>query len=143
MGLLNLRHLYAEYAGIAGTIPEELYLNKALQNVLLNDNKLSGTISTHIGQMKSLGRFEVDGNELSGTLPEEISQLTKLEYLHIQRNIHVMGAIPAKLCDNTIQGYEIAADCTPTASTGEPAIFCPAGCCTTCCDAETGICLDQ
>lgn len=142
-GLLNLVILELEHNNITGTIPEELYSNIGLAGVLLNDNKLSGTISTRIGQLTALLDFRIEGNKLSGTLPEEILQLTKLKFLHIQRNKYLIGSIPTELCEKKIQRYEIVADCTPTAATGEPAVFCPPGCCTTCCDVDTKICLDQ
>lgn len=144
IGLLkNLVYFDASRSGIGGTIPEELYNCQLLRHVSLSKNQISGTISTRVGLLKQLSFFEVADNHIHGILPKELGSVSRLELLDISGNGNLTGSIPDKLCSHRNQRLKIAADCTPAISTGVPAMLCPQGCCSTCCDAETKICADQ
>lgn len=119
MGNTNLGYLGMRETNVGGTIPEDLYKNRRLSALVLSNCQLSGTIS------------------------EQIHFLSDLGYLSINGNANLTGSIPDKLCSQRYQRCDIVADCTPTASKGTPAIFCPMGCCSTCCDADTKICLKK
>lgn len=143
IGLLSMRDLNLKGTNMDGTIPEELYNNKHWQYIRLDSCQLSGTISTRIGQLAQLASFGIANNTLHGTLPTELSSIPHLRFLSLNGNGNLTGSIPENFCSPAKKGLEITADCTPIASTGVPAMFCPKACCSTCCEAETGKCVEN
>ena len=115
----------------------------SLIDVDLSDNALSGTISSRLGLLTRLSTLDVADNHLAGRIPREVSLLTDLSKLGLNGNPNLGGSIPEKFCSNRHQGWKVLADCAPTESTGMPAVVCPDGCCSTCCDAETKICSEN
>lgn len=147
--LRNLTVLHMPSTNIEGTIPDDLFaLGENLVTLDLRNTRISGTISTRIGLLTNLRDVFIAETKLNGTMPEEISRLTRLMELHLDGNMDLTGSIPAKYCSNRYQEdvYGMAhliADCLPLSSSGIPAMECPKGCCTSCCDAETKICQEM
>jgi hypothetical protein len=144
IGLLTraMRDFRVGYTSMTGTIPEELYQLTRLNRLDLHDAGFNGTISTMIGQFTSLDYFRIRENEFSGQIPTELGLLTELKQVWIAGN-NLRGEIPLELC--ALRGPDsltiITADCLASDSIGGlPAVECPVGCCTLCCDTDFGFC---
>lgn len=142
IGLLELLELEASKTRIRGTIPEQVYSNQQLKRLALSGTQLSGTIRTRVGLLKGLEEFEMADTKLVGTVPDDLASLPKLRQILLNGNPDLYGSIPDELCSQLHQRCRIVADCTPVSSKGNATMFCPKGCCSTCCDARTNICLD-
>jgi hypothetical protein len=143
IGLLGrtLRDIRLDYTSMTGTIPEEIYQLTFLNRLDLYDAGFNGTISTMVGQFTTLDYFRIRENEFSGVIPTELGLLTELRQVWLAGN-NFRGEIPLELC--AIRGPDllqiITADCLASEFTGVPAVECPVGCCTLCCDADAGFC---
>ncbi|KAG6515144.1 hypothetical protein ZIOFF_025529 [Zingiber officinale] len=114
--LQNLKHFYASGNNLMGQIPSSLGdlcnlevmdlsgnsiggltnlldgLSKCpqgskLQNLRMNDNKLSGSIPSSLGKLAQLQHLDVSSNSLQGNITEaHFSQLTNLQYLNTSYN---------------------------------------------------------
>lgn len=139
----ELRRVNLEGTSITGTIPDSLYSLTNLMKLQLSGSRISGTISSRIGLMTKLQGLSIADTKISGTIPTEISKLSELYSLRINGNSNLVGTIPQNFCSLQLNHRsDIVADCTPSESTGVPAVVCPKSCCSQCCDLETGICLD-
>lgn len=131
---------------LEGTIPDELYLGGLdhLWALILGENNLSGTISSYIGELLQLIYVVLRGNPLLvGTLPTEISDLQLLLRLDVD-GTGMTGAIPEEVCNQVGEVFlsSFRADCLPLASDNTTIPMpCPIGCCSKCCDRETGECV--
>jgi len=126
---------------IIGTIPEEIYLTNytALQALIFGHNDLTGSISTNIGKLSTLSYLYFPGLDLTGTIPTEIGLLSDLAKVHFD-GTDLTGSVPSELC--SLRGNfltVIKADCQMI-STGEIPMECALGCCTKCCNRESGTC---
>ncbi|CAB9525999.1 leucine Rich Repeat [Seminavis robusta] len=137
-------------AGLQGTIPEELYSpNMNINALILGQNNYSGTISSHMAKLPRLSYILLSGNTLmSGTVPSELGLMTELVRVDID-GTSISGVIPDEVC--ALRGdrklSKVKADCLANSndsnSTEEPFIptVCPDGCCTKCCQRDTGECV--
>lgn len=96
----------------------------SISYLLLSSNPITGTIPTELGLISGLLRFDADFTELSGSIPEELCML---------RGDTLLGKLKTDCAagdpsDNT------------TDASAAPAVFCPEGCCTKCCNRETKEC---
>ena len=144
LGLLTeLEEIDVHDTNMHGTIPEEIYTNLCQRLDLLDvsSSQFSGTISTNVGWCGTMDWFLFFDNNFTGTIPTEAGLMTKLNRLEVNGN-NLSGSIPNQVC--ILRGEtrlrDIVADCS-TVSTGETPVFCPAGCCSECCNQDTGICL--
>lgn len=141
--LSELQEIDLHDTSFTGTIPEELYegVANSLNHLDFSKAQLSGTISTRIGLLTRLDWFLVADNQLTGTVPTETGQMLSLNRFNVYGN-NLSGSIPDAICvlrgESTLR--DLKADCS-TIGTGEIPIFCPAGCCTECCNQDTDICL--
>ncbi|CAB9516496.1 Leucine Rich Repeat [Seminavis robusta] len=118
------QHLWLDSSGLAGSLPDELYLLTSLKTMSLAFNQLQGSISSYIGQLSSLegmaysyakdelkGSIPTDvGNfeklrwlflylgDFSGTIPTEIGQATNLEFVSL-RHSPLSGTLPTELME--------------------------------------------
>ena len=140
--LSNLWEMTVWMNQLTGTIPEEIYLTNytALNNLVFGYNYFTGTISTLIGQLSTIGYMYFPSLQLEGTIPTEIGLLSNLAKIHFDHNTNLTGSIPMELC--ALRGTfltVINADCDVTSS-GKAPMECAPGCCTKCCNQETGTC---
>ena len=68
----SLWFLFAQGAGLKGTIPDSFYELTMLQRALLNENELEGTISSKVSQLRNLRVLDLHKNNMIGTIPSEI-----------------------------------------------------------------------
>ncbi|CAB9507068.1 leucine Rich Repeat [Seminavis robusta] len=141
--------------GVEGGIPEEIFLGcPKLISLDLESCSLSGTLSSNMGLLERLWALKLANNNFEGSIPEELGALTKLKHFTTNGNPELRGSIPDGICFenlNNPRGFDVVADCAPTTDTasdgstitGEPLVSCPQRCCSVCCDAGTGICLEQ
>ncbi|CAB9496615.1 Leucine Rich Repeat [Seminavis robusta] len=166
--LTNLKYLNLNYTQISGTLPSEIGLLNQLEDLILSNTNMQGTIPEELFTgLDNLWFFGLDGcnftgtisssvglfqttlqhlylanNNFHGTIPSEIEALTLIRELLVNGN-DLSGTVPVSFCQNLFageKGSKVVADCLPNAETGIPAIHCPSGCCTSCCD-KTGLCL--
>eukprot|EP00466_Bigelowiella_natans_P000357 jgi/Bigna1/66290/fgenesh1_pg.1_\ len=83
--LQNVSSLQGPYNKISGYFPSSSSLNveqaaRNLQQVTMNDNKISGTVPLWINRLSNLNYLKSDNNKLSGTLSQDICRpgLTRL-----------------------------------------------------------------
>ena len=128
---------------LTGTIPEELYEGTwSLVNMYdFTSANLEGTISTLVGKLHTIDWFLYGENSLSGSIPTQVQKMTSVNRFEVHGN-NLSGSIPVGLCQfrGTNSLGILKADCAQISS-GETPVFCPAGCCTECCNQDTGICL--
>jgi Leucine-rich repeat (LRR) protein len=151
---LGASYNFMTYLGLAnctleGTVPKELYSLTKLQAIELQDNNLQGTMASEIGQWSSLEKLNWQNNDLVGTLPTQLGNLNQIVDFLINGN-DFEGTMPLQFCDLGIQTFGLAwdatvvADCQPENSdedaTEFKALFCPEGCCSSCCQKSTGVC---
>jgi len=144
--LVNLR-LHANQ--FIGELPDTFYNMERLSIVHLYDNQFSGTLSTEIGKMSGMGELLLRDNNFRGAIPSVIGTFNLLREAWFEGN-DFEGPVPEEICslrtheDTTFNGetllFELVADCLPKESDGEIQVPCAAGCCTGCCDPETGDC---
>ena len=67
-----------DFNDLSGSIPDEIYGLRSLQQLDLNDNEITGSISPSIGDLEFLTFFQIDHNLLSGTIPTEMGELDNL-----------------------------------------------------------------
>ncbi|CAB9505996.1 leucine Rich Repeat [Seminavis robusta] len=143
IGLVTeLRELDVSGALFTGSLPMEIYTSlERLWALVFFTNELSGTISSYIGDMPMLAYLFGQRNSLSGTLPTEMGRLSRANRIGLNLN-RFTGTVPSELC--ALRGgtrlKRLKVDCLPTSSTGVIPIVCPVGCCTKCCDQDTGTC---
>ncbi|CAB9508305.1 leucine Rich Repeat [Seminavis robusta] len=137
-----LRDIHVSYTNLQGTVPKELFgLTELRAFVVINCN-FKGAISSSVGQLTRLVWLHLANNNFHGTIPNEIETLTQIKELLVNGN-DLSGTVPVSFCQNLYAGEiasKVVADCLPNPETGVPAIQCPSGCCTSCCD-KTGVCL--
>ncbi|CAB9516495.1 Leucine Rich Repeat [Seminavis robusta] len=113
------QHLWLDSNGLAGSLPDELYLLTSLKTMSFAFHQLQGSISSYIGQLSSLEglaySYAKDGSiptaighleslrwllllfsDLTGTIPTEISQATNLEWLTLWET-SLSGTLPVEL----------------------------------------------
>ena len=127
----------------AGTIPNNINFLPGLEDLRIQENKLSGMIPETIADLSNLFRFEVQSNFLSGSVPEEIGSIPQLRDVKVQLNSFT-GVIPASLC--FLESMEIlVADCLLPVDDGSVTSFLATTtecyCCTSCCDPITEECV--
>lgn len=142
--LTEMRELDLHDTLLSGTIPEEFFtgLWEMINMIDVTDCNLVGTISPSIAGMRTLDWVLIANNQFTGPVPAEFGDIEALNRIQIQGN-QFTGSIPQTLCQRRGDGsvYEVIADCAAT-STGETPVYCPPGCCTECCNQDTGICLE-
>jgi Leucine-rich repeat (LRR) protein len=146
IGISSHRDLVLSSNRLEGTIPDEVYKNglDQLQDLKLDHCNLTGTLSTRIGKLSGLQNLHLQNNAFLGRLPSELGQLQSLMSIRLNGN-DFTGSIPDEMCQ--LQGPNTlttaVADCAPQEETGAPAqIDCNMDtCCTSCCEADTGICV--
>ncbi|CAB9496613.1 receptor-like protein kinase precursor [Seminavis robusta] len=143
IGLANqLNEIILSNTNMQGTIPEELFTGLNLGYLYLDGCSFTGTISPSLGLLTNLKELHISNNHFHGTFPNEVEALPLLTELGVNGN-DLTGTVPVSFCQNQYAGkeaYKLVADCLPNTETGIPAIQCPSGCCTSCCD-DTGVCL--
>ena len=96
--LSSLVELDLDINSLSGTIPSDVFsCSTSLEQVWLNNNKLSGTVPVTIAQgvatTATLRNVDLSYNSLSGTLPYGMRFLQALVYFHVQFN-NLTGQIP-------------------------------------------------
>ena len=81
---------------VSGTLPAAIGDLTALENLLLNNNRLVGAIPTEFGSLVNLKKLYLHGNLLFGALPSELGSLTSLTELLLTDNL-LRGGIPVEL----------------------------------------------
>jgi hypothetical protein len=118
----SMRRMSLEYNHLTGTILSEIGLLTTLEELRLQDNKLSGVaippefarltnlkalvlqanaltgrmLSSEIGSMTSLTALFLVFNKLTGTIPSEIGLMTNLDAVHLAWN-ELTGTIPTHI----------------------------------------------
>jgi hypothetical protein len=69
IGNLSLFHLYAHFNRLSGPIPDELWNNRNLVDLRLDNNNLVGPLSQRIGDLGQLRDLRLANNTLTGNLP--------------------------------------------------------------------------
>lgn len=152
IGMLSqLLDLVLSSTSFHGTLPMELYSLSQLQDLKLDNCNFTGTLSPQIAHMAGLQNLVLAGNNFVGTLPEGLGRLKALIHAQLQ-DTGFVGTVPESMCllkgPNTLK--DLVADCAApvpsaieetTDGAARPPVECPDGCCTSCCDAETKICL--
>ena len=146
IGMMSqLQEISLARTAVGGTIPEELYNGIGnLYGFTVADSAFSGTISTNLGLWTNLRRFSIGNNNFSGTFPD-VQILSNLIGFTIHGN-DLTGTFPTAAC----YSYQLSAFQEPrsviahcaVANRSTEALVCPdlAGCCTECCDIESGEC---
>jgi len=101
----NLRFLHIGGGGrLFGSIPTEIGMMTALEDLLLNGNELVGTVPSEIGNAMGMKRLLLNNNNLYGQLPHEIGQFSNLEIISIHTN-KFTGTFPqlAENLDNLVE----------------------------------------
>ena len=146
IGLLtHLLELSLWRTHLSGTIPDEIFSETMtyLNAIILSHCHFTGTISSHVSSLPGLGYLLLGNNAgLRGSLPTEMAQLSTLKRLDIQ-GTGLVGSIPEALCAQRggIFLSVVKADCEPLLNGSIPMV-CPEGCCSRCCNQETGVCAD-
>ena len=138
--LSDLEALFVSRTAMGGTIPEELYYGLwNLVEFYVSDSTFSGTISTNLGLLSRLRYFSIQNNKFRGTIPN-VQILSDLRMFTIHGN-DLTGAFPMIACYGWQELTQVTAQC-PSANRSTAAVICPdvVGCCTECCDIETGEC---
>lgn len=73
----SLRVLSLSENGLTGSLPTQIK-NTLLEQIILNDNRLSGSIPSAFGGLAQVNHLEIGGNSLSGWIPSELGQCQKL-----------------------------------------------------------------
>lgn len=155
--LSSVEELWLFENQFTGSIPSVIGSASRLADLRLSDNALTGGIPAELYNLNRLFRLELANNNLSGGLSISlVSQLTDLEVLDLSRNNlagriladsrlanlqslklefnQFVGNVPSSLC--TIDSLEtLVADCAPEGTAPNPC-----GCCSACCNRDTGVC---
>ncbi|CAB1114190.1 unnamed protein product [Ectocarpus sp. CCAP 1310/34] len=94
--LSELQELRLDNNKLTGTIPAELGKLEALKTLDLEHNKLSGPIPKELGALRRLGALLLHRNNLTGSIPKELGDLTKLRQLELHWN-RLTGSIPPEV----------------------------------------------
>ena len=173
LGLLSsrLEFLGVLFNSFTGSLPSELALLTSIQELSFRKNQLSGTIPVELFQADytNLELLDFSANHFHGTIPSDVGLLSTIKYLYIKElpsltgtipteigrlstleRIHLHqtsleGSIPTEFCklrkESHIQTVKV--DCSSTVDGDSPPVFCPLGCCSKCCNRETGFCQDM
>ena len=96
--LLRLETIYPEYSGMLdGSLPSQLGLLTALDDVDLDLNYLSGSLPTQLGALTLLTELDLSANSLSGSLPTQLAALTAMKDLTLDLNRRLSGSVPTQL----------------------------------------------
>ncbi|KAK3003671.1 hypothetical protein RJ639_018368 [Escallonia herrerae] len=90
MTIINLSRNY-----LNGTIPPE-WASTKLENLYVNENRLSGPIPEYLGNITSLTSMSLGNNLFSGTVPAELGRLVNLKDLIFSTN-NLTGGLPLEL----------------------------------------------
>ncbi|CAB9507484.1 leucine Rich Repeat [Seminavis robusta] len=119
----NIGDLDISWTNMDGSLPEELFTKCTnLVSLKASNSGLTGTISTGLQLLTKLQWFDISNNKFHGTIPAQLSALTKLQRFIVNGN-DLSGSIPSSVCalDGPGKGFfEMAADCLPGESTGDP-----------------------
>jgi hypothetical protein len=69
IGNLRLFNLYTHFNKLSGPIPNELWNNRDLIDLRLDNNKFDGTLSQRIGDLSQLRDLRLANNSFTGNLP--------------------------------------------------------------------------
>ncbi|KAL7219690.1 hypothetical protein ACSBR2_012701 [Camellia fascicularis] len=97
--LCNLRYIglsHNKFSGELITSSSKCIAIHALEDMLLDGNKLSGHIPDQIGQFQNLTYILLSGNLLSGPIPETLGRLTSLYALSLEDD-QLNGTLPQSL----------------------------------------------
>eukprot|EP00798_Chlamydomonas_sp_ICE-L_P010498 gene10498-8465_t len=73
------------------------YIICNIQQLLLQDNKITGTIPSWLGLLKSLKVIGLGGNKLTGSIPPSVGSLPLLKELDVTQN-SLNGSLPQGIC---------------------------------------------
>lgn len=141
--LTELRELDIHDTLISGSLPDEFFtgLGEYLNVLDLSSSQFSGTLTTQLGSLSTVDWLLISDNQFTGTIPSEVGRMRSLNRLQINGNF-LTGTVPQELCflrgENALRDLKV--DCSTTSS-GKIPVFCPAGCCTECCNQDTDVCL--
>ena len=82
--------------GIAGAIPEELFIFESVEAIKLDNNALTGEIPDAIFKLNNLQVFSINDNNITGVLATEFGQLTSLKTLLLDDTL-IKGEIPKEI----------------------------------------------
>jgi len=93
-----VRQVDLSYAGLNGTMPDEVGALQALSFLYYSGNSFHGSISTSIGRLGQLKQLALMENKFSSSLPTEIGNLQELTLLALSRN-ELSGTAPLELAN--------------------------------------------
>ena len=92
----RVRSLFLSGAGLVGPLVPALGALSDLEDLYLDNNRLSGSLPAQLSELASLKVMELGGNRLSGPIPPALGGLTSLEALFLHNNL-LTGSIPGQL----------------------------------------------
>lgn len=122
-GTDTYRHLWIFDNGLAGIIPDELWLLTTLTSMALQNNDalstggrafgirnlvkleildlrfidFGGSLPSEIGECRNLTKISITGANLQGTIPTQIGNLKKLKVISLDDNPSITGILPSEL----------------------------------------------
>lgn len=90
----EITHLILDSSGLTGALTSNIAVFKKLEQLSLENNKLSGNIPSFSGNTH-VKKIVMSRNELTGAIPE-LSKNTKLQYFYLNNN-KLTGKIPETL----------------------------------------------
>jgi hypothetical protein len=92
----HLRFVELNYNQFTGSIPNEWYHARGLQNIDLRWNHLTGTLGSIVGQWKDVIELHLAENSLTGTIPAELGNARSIQELRFNNNLF-QGTLPSTL----------------------------------------------
>ncbi|MBQ4820656.1 immunoglobulin domain-containing protein [Aquimarina sp. MMG016] len=88
----SVDELQLEQNNLEGTLPPTLDELRKIENLYLNENKISGSIP-ELGRLLQLRELYLHNNQLTGTIPQSLAQLEYLDALLLDHN-RLSGRVP-------------------------------------------------
>jgi hypothetical protein len=112
----NTRVSSLEPDGNGGTIPREIGLLTALNDLYFYDNQLTSTLPTELGLLTGLTSLYLYFNQLTSAIPTELGLLTNLRNLQLSNN-QLTGTFPSDMCQFSFDAFSLDVDCSEVVCT--------------------------
>ena len=93
-----IRQVDLSYAGLNGTMPEEVGALKEMAFLYYTGNSFHSSIPTTLGQLSKLKQLAITENQFSSSVPTELGNLQQLTLLVLAKN-EFTGTIPLELAN--------------------------------------------